>query len=94
MPLSWKQGLGEHPFESLWGHTEKNDDNWEPYQRSKIGAWLDKAGLSNILQARESYVGEWGEAWIPVQVKTGLSTFDPFAKLEGRMGILTMQNSD
>lgn len=78
----------------VWGETNPASEFHEPYDRERIQKYLDRSPeLSELLEPRESYEGEWGEAWVPVRIKA-TDSFDPFHNLEGKLGILIYPNSD
>lgn len=54
-----------------------------PYDRDRVQKLLDEH-YGDVLEARESYEGWWGETWIPVRIKKGL----------GMPAILLLDNSD
>lgn len=90
----------EYPFESQWWLTSaelEKVDSWcvKPYDREAVQAWIDSVpDLATVLKPRDSYEGWWGENWIPVRVRDGLSQFDCLSGLGNKLAILTMQNSD
>lgn len=87
VPLEWGQSMGDYPFENEWRMA---------YDPIAVREWLlSVPELNEVLEARDSYDGEWGENWIPVRVRESITNrFDVLHSLRGRDAIVTMENSD
>jgi hypothetical protein len=83
--------------ENAWGGLENLWGEWDAWSPERVAKWLAAHGLYDFLAVppgRQARPALWGEAWVPVIVKSRGSLPAQLRPFVGKVGWFTWPNSD